>query len=884
MLPKNPKLPKLYARAAKIVKALLGDQPTITLMNWMGYFHNTDQTILKPNCLTFPSKNCLIPQRDKIVPRAGKTLLGAPYTANQTYPIIGHKERFTTMGGKVVEVRVKQTNDLQLGDVIEVLYPNPLTGVLTWYPITEGIANGSQNPFLPGLHEYYFDDWLDTDLNPALSLNVSRLIWTNGNNQIYSWVGAIAEVVNVTTLLDTRYTYLSVDNQKLFLSSQTGTFQVGEKVTCSAGTGATFYVSGVSGSDVIMILVNLGSGSNPFPIGGTITGATSGATGTIGEAYTKPILKTWGQLGFYDPSSNFTNFIVNGLAYVFISTGSPIPLGALPSNQYNSPDINFGPSSPNINIGDVVFSHPRADGYDIPKYFTPNAPTGLSTTYNFINNQIPNIPFDVCKNYNGYMEYGNWAQRTVYQSNAFAKDYDIEIVSESAILNDLTIPSTSEYLYSDSLGSGWPYLAYTYVITIISVAGSADQFNTTRNGVSIAGTRLIPSGGIFNLDPEFSHLTAAFNDTQGHTLGDNWTIQVNPAVTYAWTNFFYSLPVRIPGEGYIYNIPSNFWAMEVQEGDLYVNTGYGDWFYINTKLSVTSSGSASETCTITPLKQASVSKVIFPYMIGHLDNDMVFVTADKTIDMIGRRQFLELPQIGYLSQPVELDFLALSFKNGSIRYWSKRLYITSPNEETMMVYDNKTGNKYWQPPQDYSENGILSIVNDNLITHSNLRDQSFILFDGEDDNGKAYTVEAVTPANAYGSRWGTKITSKMFLEGYMANKPPLIATVYKEIDGDGGIFPHTVQPIYIPLKSKAPIGAGSLASHSLASDVPSSKMRYWREISKYQNPVLQYYFLALGFSCTCKNHSYSIISMGVNFVAGNLGNNPYIPKEFISQQ
>lgn len=882
-LPHNPPLPKLYARAAKIVKALLGDQPTVSLMNWIGYFHNVDQTILRANSITYPSKNCLIPQKDIIVPRAGKTLLGASFTANKNWPIVGHKERFATMGGKVVEIRVTKSDDPGLGDIIEVLYPNPLTGVLQWYTITEGMVNGSQNPFLPGLHEYYFDDWLDTNLDPSLSLNVSRLIWTNGNNQIYSWVGAIAEVVNVTqTAVGT---FLSVDNQKLFLSSQSGTFQVGEVVTCSSGTGASFYISAISGGFITMILVNLGSGSNPFPIGGTITGGISGATGIIGQAYTKPILKTWGQLGFYDPSSNFSYIIINGTRYQFFAPVSPLPVECVAANAYAFPDIQFAPTTPTVHVGDVVFSHPRADGYTIPPYFTPNSSTGLDTEFNFINTQIPNQPFDVCKNYKGFMFYGNWTTRVVLQANQFGKDAVIEVTFVNAVLDNFMIPSTSQYLYSEAVSSGVPYVTHLYVIQIVSVA-TPNQYLVLKDGIVSHGGN-IPVGGIINIDPEFPSLTGIFDTQTGHGLNDTWTVTITPKVSFAWTDFFYSLNTRNPGEGYRYLLTSNFWAMEVQEGDLYVNTQFGDWSYITITDSVNSTDqSASEILSITPLKQASVSKVIYPYMLCHMDNDLVFVTTDKTIDMIGRRAFLELPQIGYLSQPVELDFQAASFTNGSMKYWQKRLHITSPKELTMMVYDNKTGNKYWQPPQDYAENGILSIIDDTtLISHSNLRNQSFILFDGQDgDDGIEYTVVAVTPANAYGARWGTKMTSKSFLEGYMTGKPPLMSTVYKEINGEGGIFPHKVQPIFVPIITRAPIGSGSLASHQLGSDKPTNAMRYWREIWPQQDPLLQYYFLALGISCTCKDHSYSVLSMGVNYVAGNLGNNPYIPQKVISEQ
>ena len=67
-------------------------------------------------------------------------------------------------------------------------------------------------------------------------------------------------------------------------------------------------------------------------------------------------------------------------------------------------------------------------------------------------------------------------------------------------------------------------------------------------------------------------------------------------------------------------------------------------------------------------------------MIGYSDNEILFVTEDKRLDMIGRKKFVELPQVGYLSDDVKYDFLESSFTKGSIEFTDMRIFITSPRE------------------------------------------------------------------------------------------------------------------------------------------------------------------------------------------------------------
>lgn len=471
------------------------------------------------------------------------------------------------------------------------------------------------------------------------------------------------------------------------------------------------------------------------------------------------------------------------------------------------------------------------------------------------------------------MFYGTFNSRQLYMSNNFNRPSSEDITRSVADLDDLTISNIADYNGSSKK---------VYRISI-DTAGTPDTFQWQVNGgggstgVAITGSDQILA----------ENVVIKFLDTTGHSVGDFWEITVLPAIGIidsvtnraAWGNFYFDLP-RIPGEGYIFSLPANFWSMEVQESDLYVSDQYGSWSYINTQIAA---DLQSETISFTPLKQVSASKPIYPYMVGHMENYIVFVTENKTLDFIGRQAFLELPQMDYLSQDVEKDFALCDFQKGSIEYLSKRLYITSPKQSLMLVYDNQAKNKYWQPPQEYAENGILSIVNNTLISHSNLRDQTFNLFTGKSDNGGAFTVVIRTAYLSFGERWRLKNSNKSFLEGYMGGLPPLVFKAIQGINGCAGIFSHEVSPVYCLGADRAPLGEGSLGSHPNGSDEAGNDLNHFNEIYTKYAPILQYFFIAFQLECSTKNHTYEVLSMGVNAIESNTGNNSLIPEEEISR-
>jgi hypothetical protein len=264
--------------------------------------------------------------------------------------------------------------------------------------------------------------------------------------------------------------------------------------------------------------------------------------------------------------------------------------------------------------------------------------------------------------------------------------------------------------------------------------------------------------------------------------------------------------------------------MGVQEQEVYVNSSNGEWGVVSTTLSA---DLLSETVKLDPLKQAGANKVLYPYLIGHLKDKLVYISTSKNLNTIGRELFLEKPQTGYLSDPVKHDFTASSFIGGRIKFLNERLNITSPDEGIMHVYDDFKG--YWQPPKMFPEMGLLSIFGNDLITHSNTRNQSFTMFAANSDNDQAYTVRVRSPYTDLGVRWQSKASSMSFTEGYVEGEPPIIHRAILGVNGCAAVYPHDMQPIICAISDDAPIGEGALGSHPLGSD-PSLPGTYFQEI------------------------------------------------------
>jgi len=887
---------------AEKLPTFLTDRPTFLATNFKGYFHHMDATMLPFNVLTYPSRNCSLPVGDKVIPDRGKKLLGQIFTEN--VGIIGNKEKFKNLGGVEMEVRAYRSQVGGQGDVVEILYN------YEWIPLTE-----SANPLPVGLHEFYFDEWFDTKLpnsipNSVPSKNLPRLIWVNGLDKVFSWTGGVAEVTgfvpNTSISIDPSTTWRSLGftedaNGDAFIIANGLAIQLSNPADLDTSTIAVTTTAGLNIGDVVTSKIEVDDAPMPFDMcranknymfygnwdnrdlfmsnnfnkeydyritlfqalqNDLILNLASPYTGTAESVY-RIIIDT------ANPDINNQTYSGEGLNDARYNTSGYTALGNS-LNVYKTVVVAdyslLVNGTGTFSIGEVVTS-PTASARVVA--IIANGPnwsiatellSGEFTTGQTVTGTSSGVTGVIQGGGFGAF-FQNWIQ--------FFKNDAIQTITSGPVTGT-TVPIFTSLTISLVDGLIIEFGNYNGHVVgdfweLEIRQGGADSFVWQKDGgalsapVAITGANQTLADGV----------SVRFANQAGHSVGDFWNVTASPIVDRAWINFYYTLPVRKIGEGYIFRLPSNFWTMNNQEESMYVNTSYGEWSQVETNLS---SELDREDVRLTPLKQTGASKVLYPYLTGHINNDLIFITVDKDVNTIGRVASMQIPQTTYLSDPVKLDFEASSFEFGSIKFFDDKVYFSSPTEGITHCYD--THRKYWQPPKTFPEVGILSIVGNELICHSHTRNQSFTMFAGEGagDNGMSYEVSIRTPYTSVGDRWGKKNTNMTFCEGYIEGNPQLELSVILGVHGCGGIYTHAIEPYICTAPDRAPFGQGPFGSHPFGSDTGIIGSHFL-EVNKAYAPILEYYQIALQMDCSAKNHSYQILSMGGNAIYANKGNN-----------
>lgn len=877
--------------------------PAFLADNFSGYFRKTDPTVLSFNTLTFPSVNCTIPDVDKIVPDKGKLLLGQTYTENSG--IIGNKEKFKNLGGIETEIRVWRSSegDLYGGrkDVIEFLFVNPniassFYNVPHWYQITENI-----NPLPIGAHEYYFDDWWDSNLDTSLSKNLSRCIWVNGYQNpttkkglIFSWTGGIAVIDSLTA------TTLTVANNETwrslgFTEDASGnafiivngvSYQLANPSDLDTDTINVTDTSGISLGDVATSKIETDIAPIPFDVcrqnkGYMFYGNWKFRDLYMSNAFNRPdkititsFAGTQNDLVLRD-TAHYTG-TKESIFHVTIDSVAPDEQSffgtGVNNGYYNTSGYAAGYGTHTFKfsfVADMTITYAGAGGFSFGEIIEGATANDLARVFwdDTVNGRLALIyisgTFAAGDTITGQSSGTTETVVTSYFIGWYQFLQDDTLVFQPAGTASEVALGTNSLLFtglSIFFGSVVGHNVGDYFQLDI---GNQDTFAWQKDdgpqtsGVAITGGYQTLSDGV----------RIKFVNKRGHSVGDTWDITASPEVKRAWANYYYALPIRKPGEGYIFHLTSNFWAMDTQEEQMYVNTSFGRWIIIDTVLSA---DLQSESVSAEPLKQAGSNKVLYPYLTGHLENFLVYVTVDHNLDFIGRQALLEKPQIDNLSDPVKLDFTESSFIGGRISYIGKRLYISSPEQGITHCYDYLKS--YWQPPKLFPEVGILSIVENTLIAHSNTRNQTFTMFADDSDNGLAYLVRVRTPYSNVGSRWKSKSSNMSFTEGYMTGAPPITHKVYLDVNGCTNILTHTLEPIICLAPDRAPIGEGPLGSHSNGSDQGTTNSYFQEIYPKYKQPF-SYHFIAIELECHSTNHTYEYLSFGLNAIYDPTNNN-----------
>lgn len=260
-----------------------------------------------------------------------------------------------------------------------------------------------------------------------------------------------------------------------------------------------------------------------------------------------------------------------------------------------------------------------------------------------------------------------------------------------------------------------------------------------------------------------------------------WISKVND-----YTDYNSSTPRQV-GEGASLILDDNIVAFQPQENYMYVSAGKDLWYNINFELQTSTVGVTYEQVNAQPLKTGRQQGAKSQAFTSHMKNNIITVTNEPTIDMIGRMEnYYGTPQTKNISDTIKLDVDRYNFTGGSIFYWRYYILVAVPEEGLVLMYNLATNS--WESPQTLPITRFY-IVDGELYGHSSQTSESYHLFTGYADrvyegfNGYPIEFIARFSYQNYGSRFNYKKANMLYVEGYINENTTLECDITYELDG-----------------------------------------------------------------------------------------------------
>ncbi len=363
----------------------------------------------------------------------------------------------------------------------------------------------------------------------------------------------------------------------------------------------------------------------------------------------------------------------------------------------------------------------------------------------------------------------------------------------SSTVNTLTLSGTDTWAQKGFLLSG----ARSVVINGNTYTYTGGEGTTTLTGVTPDPTgealnSLVIQSVRTTLNSAMTGIAATFENDLISILRNqvyigsfkNNTVYVSKVNDY--TNYSFTTPTRVVGEGALLtfdDVPKGF---APQEDTMYVSAGL-DWWY-----KVTFSVSAdltAESITVLPLKTSALEGAQSQALIGKVINSVFFVSNEPVLTDLGRvANNLATPQAVNISDPIKPEFSAYDFTNASVTYHKYNVYVALPAESKVLIYNLAKG--WWEAPQIMPITRF-SVIDGDLYGHSSQSPVTFKMFTGYNDNGNPINCIAAFSYQSYGMRGHKKNMNEMYFEGYLSSNTSLAIGIKYDFGGFNGIQQFT---------------------------------------------------------------------------------------------
>jgi len=365
-----------------------------------------------------------------------------------------------------------------------------------------------------------------------------------------------------------------------------------------------------------------------------------------------------------------------------------------------------------------------------------------------------------------------------------------------------------------------------------------------------------------------------------------------------FTNYNYTTPVRVAGEGFQLPLdapPVKFIPQEDKTQttgtDMYISQGLNNWSVIE---SLPSSDLTKENITNRRLKVSPLLGAKSERLVTKMKNQILFVANDQTINFFGYQSYQYVPAIADFSFPIIDDQNSYDLTDASIFYHKNYIYEAVPKAGLIRVYNMTDQTKqyssyfrdvedvtdqpwFWEAPITFPLSGFYVTPDKGLCGHSYTTSESYQLFIGGSLNGQQIDANATFSYDDKGDRTQSKASSEIWVEGYIKQNTNLTVNIYGDLDsfitsktalfvgsdnsivayGSGG---HSL--------GSTPLGAASVGG---ASTITTTLPAWFHGIKSY--PEVPFYLEGISFTTKGVDLQWELITFGTNSWVTAEGNN-----------
>lgn len=241
-----------------------------------------------------------------------------------------------------------------------------------------------------------------------------------------------------------------------------------------------------------------------------------------------------------------------------------------------------------------------------------------------------------------------------------------------------------------------------------------------------------------------------------------------------YDDFGYNVTVRKTGEGGTINLDNNLKTIAVDDDKVVITAGKSDVHKVT--FTNFSDGTTAGELFLAPKSktsygQASQSQESFV----KTKNGTIYLSQSPTIDYLGNIDTTVQQQSIPLSDPIKRLVDSLNRTDASGVYSKNYIFMLFPNEGVLLIYDEQR--QFWQPPQLVAGSCLSLGENGEVLLHSSVTDETYVLFDGMTDNGARISFSAVTNILTSGKRSKRKVYDEIFVEAIVNGNATDVACI-----------------------------------------------------------------------------------------------------------